>query len=512
MGIIKEGMAWPPFTNILSMKMAEHSAWYSGDAEVLANFYHEYMDKNIFNTPYVARDESFWSRQISNHGEIMVHVPIAGDIAETSANFLFGESPLIRISEVMDKNTSQSYKDTQNELDKMLLQNDFYNRILQAAETCSAMGGAYIKIAWDSDLSEYPIPVVVQADRAIPEFKFGILTSVTFWKTVEFNEKSNKVYRHIERYEKGAIINELYLGTADRLGRKVDLKDHESTEDFEELINTPDSLLAVYIPNMLPNRLDRSSYLGRSDYSGIEGLMDSLDEVYSLWVREIVLAQGRVFIPESFLDKSSGKSKFNVDRMMYVKLDVDPLVDAGITPAQFEIRADEFEKTALNFLERIITSAGYSPQSFGLNIQGRAESGTALSIRERKSFATKNKKEKYWESAVKKIVHDMMLVYNEEMNGKLDTDININVSFSDGITNDLSELSNSIKLISDAQAASVETKVRLLHTEWDEEQIKEEVQKIIDENGLAKMDNPDEQFDTELLEYQKSKAIIDNEE
>lgn len=495
MGIIKENMPWPPM-DYIHWKMAEHSAWYSGDAETLANFYTDYLQKNVSQANYpLNNNEMFWGRQIRNQGEIFVHVPIAGDIASTSADFMFAEAPIVKIAEAHEQKASKSYLDTQDEMDKMLLESGTFIKILEGAETCAGIGGVYIKIAWDKDLSSWPIPVVVQADKAIPEFRFGILTACTFWKTIDADESNSKVYRLLERYEKGAIISELWLGTGDRLGKKVALSAHPDTANIQEVVDTVDELLCVYIPNMLPNRLDRNSYLGRSDYSGLEGMMDSLDEIFSSWVKDIVMAQAKVLLPESYLSKSptTGKGRFNVDQMIYVKLDIDPTSVEGekITPQQFDIRANDFEKTSLNFLERIITSAGYSPQSFGLNIQGRAESGTALSIRERKSFATKGKKEKYWQPTVKRIIQLMLLVYNEELSGKVETDVNVNLTFSDGITNNTNEVATSVKMISDAQAASIKTKVKLLHPEWTEEQINEEVKLIKEENSMNGANPPD---------------------
>lgn len=505
---IRENMPWPP-TNLLYLKMMEHSAWYSGDAEAIANFYSQYLYENLQNVPYpLQKDRTFWGRQIRTQGEIYVHVPIAGDIAETSANFLFSESPTIKIAQAHEIRANQSYKDSQTELDNMLMENGFFAKILEGAETCAAIGGCYIKLAWDSDLSPYPLPVIVQADRAIPEFRFGMLVAVTFWKVVETD--GNKVYRLLERYERGAITYKLYEGTADRLGKEVSLETCEETKDLED-VNTIDELLVVYVPNVLPNRLDRSSYLGRSDYLGIEGLMDSLDEIFSLWVREIALAQARLLIPEQFLINTESGRKFDIDKTLFVKLDIDPTTVNGnnlITPQQFEIRADQFEKSALNYLERIITSAGYSPQSFGLNIQGRAESGTALSMRERKSFATKGKKENYWEPALRRIVKLMCLIYKEELYGKIETDVEINVSFNDGITNNLNELANSVKLISDAMAVSTDTKVRLLHPEWDEEQIQAEVQRIMEENNI-KFPIPEGNLDIFQINENKSEGNLD---
>lgn len=503
MPLIYENMEWPPNKNsLLSWKMAEHSAWYSGDAEILANFYTTYLKQNIYNLPYTAKDEQFWGRQVSNQGEIFVHVPVAGDIAETSANFLFAESPTIKIAQAHEARANQAYKSTQESLDAMLVDTSFFSKILESAETCAAIGGVFIKIAWDSELSPYPIPVIVQADRAIPEFKFGILTAVTFWKIIDTDEAKSKVYRLLERYEKGSISYKLYLGTPDRLGSEVDIKSHPDTQDLED-VSTVDELLAVYIPNVLPNRLDRSTYMGRSDYSGIEGLMDSLDQIYSSWVKDVAIAQAKILLPEAYLSDTGSGKRFNLDQMLYVKLDIDPTTISTnqITPQQFSIRAEEFEKTSINFLERIIVSAGYSPQSFGLNINGRAESGTALSMRERKSFATKGKKENYWQAGLQKLVKMLILVYTKELGGKLENDVDLTISFNDGITNNLSELANSVKLISDALSASIDTRVRLLHPDWSEDQIVAEVKLIKDENSIG-VSPPEGNEDTEELDME----------
>lgn len=504
--LIKPNMQWPP-SNFLSCKMAEHSAWYSGNEQLLANYYTEMQSQNILGVPYLATGSKFWARQARNQNETFVHIPLAGDIADTSANFLFSEAPLIKVIEANELKASQSFKDAQKELEDILIGAEFHRKLLEGAESGSAMGGIYFKIAWDSELSKYPIPVIVQPDRAIPEFAFGILKAVTFWKIIESEDKGGEkeVLRLLERYERGSISYALYKGSSDRIGSEIDLSYHEETKNLEALVSTGiDDILAVYIPNMLPNRLDRNSPIGRSDYLGIEGMMDNLDETFSNWQKEIILAQPRILIPESYLEKVGNKDKFNVDKSLYVKLDMDPTIEGNkITATQFEIRADQFEKTTLNLLERIITSAGYSPQSFGLNISGRAESGTALSMRERKSFATKNKKQAYWQPAIKHLAKMMILVYNEMLGGSIEPNVNINVAFGDSITNDLGELSASVKMISDAVAASVETKVRLIHPDWNEEQVKEEVKKIKDENALNPVTNPD---DASLLDDKEDKT------
>lgn len=445
-----------------------------------------------------SNSEMFWSRQIKNCTGIFVHVPIAGDIAETSADLLFSESPSIKIAQAHELNAPKSYKDSQSSLDDMLDGVGFFRRISEGAEACSAIGGVYIKVVWDEYVSKYPIPAVVQSDFALPEFKFGVLIAVTFWKVVreEKTDSKSKVYRLLERYEKGIIKNTLYLGSSDNLGYIIPLESLSDTEDLEDVVTLPiPELLAVYIPNMLPNKLDRTSYVGRSDLLGVEGLMDSLDETFTAWVKEIILTQAKVLLPESYLEKMGDKFRYNLDNMIYGKLDIDPTVEGNkITPLQFIIRAEQYEKTTLNIIERIISSAGYSPQSFGLSISGRAESGTALNIRERKSFSTKAKKESYWYPALKKLLNNMILLYSTELGGDIELDSDINIEFSDSSSNDFLTTANAVKMVSDAHSASIETRVRILHPDWEEEQIVKEVSALKMENSIVSEvppENPD---------------------
>ena len=495
-----EGAHWPP-ESLQWHKFREYSAWYSGDPNILANFYADDNAQNFLNLSYGTRNKnSFWRRQIKNDADFFIHVPIASDIAETSAAFLFGESPLVRLAGKDDANAT-----AQERLDDMLTESGFFQKIVEAAEVSSAMGGVFITLCWDSDISPYPIPVVVQPDDAFPEFKFGKLHKLTFLAGVYKGDKGKKnVYRHFETYEKGKITHTLYEGSDDRIGKKVPLGTNGVLKGMREEDKTPDILCAVYVPNMLPNRLERRSPQGRSDLMGVETLMDALDEAFSSWMIDIQLSRGKVMLPADYLKRDSdGGYRFNLDKTRYVELDCDPTVANEITINQFEVRSAQFETTILNLLDRIITSAGYSPQSFGLNIAGRAESGTALNVRERKSFATTSKKQAYWEPQLNHLVKAMMMIYNESLNGDIVADTeSIIVEFCDSVSNNLTDIANSVKLLSDAKAASTETKVRMVHPEWSDSQVDEEVKKIEEADAAQyAVTNPDDNPDLSELQF-----------
>lgn len=485
---ISEGMQWPPM-DLERYKMKEHGTWYSGEAELLANFYFDNDLQNYLQLNYGTKNNNkFWARQIKDQSQFFIHVPVANDISETSSAFLFGESPIIRF-----ESSSETMKDNQQLLDDMLTKSGFYSRIVEAAEVASAIGGVYLKVAWDSELSEWPIPVVVQCEQAFPKFKFGKLIKVTF--VYDVSSDGSTVYRLAETISKGKIENQLYKGSTDRLGTKVNLNECEATEGLDKVVNTGDVMTCVFVPNLLPNKLNRQSPMGRSDYQGTETLMDALDETFSDWMIDVQIARGRIHVPSGYVKElAGGKTTFNIDTMVYEELDVDPTtMTKPIEATQFEIRAQQYEQTCLNLLDRIITSAGYSPQSFGLNIAGRAESGTALNIRERKSFSTTSKKQAYWEQPLKDLVKCMCYIKQQFLGGTFTCDLDVNIAFSDCISNNQTETANVIKMLSDAKAISTDTKIRMIHPEWTDEQVEEEIERINNDGSMGMpSDNPED--------------------
>ena len=161
----------------------------------------------------------------------------------------------------------------------------------------------------------------------------------------------------------------------------------------------------------------RGSALGQSDMAGAETLFDAIDETYSSLMRDIRLARARLLIPETYLDfedlGSGPQAKFDNDQAIFVSLNADPLMakDAGISAHQFAIRNEEHITSISDMIERVVSHAGYSPQTFGLKIEG-AESGTALNIRERKTYTTRQKKWKYWASALEDVFEMMLFIDN----------------------------------------------------------------------------------------------------
>lgn len=432
---------------------------------------------------------SFWKR----NGKAKIHVPLAADIASVSADMLFCERPRFTIYDD-EKEKDESKK--QNRLDAILRKNSIYNKLHEAAELASAGGDVFLKINYDQDARDYPVIDVVSTENALPEWRLGELMAVHFYTVIKREKEGSRIWRLYERYERGKIYSGVYCGDGSSLGAE----DAGQLEDLglePELTLPVDMMAAIQVFNMKPSRVHWGVDTGRSDFEGQRDQMDALDETMSSWLRDIRLTKARLIVPAEYLRRRSdamfsGESKytweFDEDVETLVALDIANDKQMGITPSQFEIRAEQHAKTAETLIRNIISMAGYSPQSFGLDIQGTAQSGTALHIREKKSYTTRGKKANYWDAPLEHILTvllqlDRAIYHTPDIH---DAD-RVQVTFPDVLTSDIATVASAVNLLHTAQAASTETLVKMQHPEWSAKQIQEEVARCMAEYGVPTM-------------------------
>ena len=390
-------------------------------------------------------------------------------------------------------------------LDYILEQNGFWSLLLQAAELASAEGAVVFRLIWDRRISDCPIIDVVQAQQCIPEFRWGRLAKMWLWREVRTEEQGTQ-YRVVECHEPGRITTGLYRGSIQSMGeqlpldaikriqngapRKGDLleaaplTDLADTAHLEPVIETGlPGLACWYICNRRPHPKWPYLYIGRSDYHAQESMFDSIDETWSSWMRDIRLGLSRIIAPESFFEheEQTNRRVFNTMRESYLGLDALQQPGSGIndniTVAQFKIRADEHEKTLMNLLKHCYSTVGYSPHTFGIHDEGRAESGAALDIRERKSWTTNANKAQYWPAALAQMLYYALIVDRKHCGGPVEP-MMPSVEMQDSMQSDFTQVSNVVETISRAGAASAEVKVRWLHPDWSDAQVLQEVDRI----------------------------------
>jgi hypothetical protein len=495
------GGQWPP--KVLApvyTAMSTWSAWYTGDTDRLASAYYSPHAASTQESSFEPRKAQmaggligtvarwFWGQpNTSGQPRAKLHVPLAADIATTSADLLFSEPPKITIDDAA----------TQTRLDQLLEDGMLDALLLEAAEISAALSGVYLRVSWDEDVVPgRPFLTVVHPDAAVPEFAWGLLTAVTFWRTVVTN--GDVVWRHLERHEPGKIFHGLYQGSRDDLGRVMPLTDQPDTAglaayvDETGAIDTKVKLLtAVYVPNIRPTRAWRSNpvacHMGRSDFAGVEPLMDALDETYTSWMRDLRLGKARLLVPESYLElpgRGQG-ARFDGEREVFAALNVlgSPTGEMQISSQQFAIRVQEHADTAAALVERIVSGAGYSAQTFGA-MGDVAVTATEVHARERRSFTTRSKKARYWRAGLAQILEVLLAVDRAVFSSQVTPD-RPDVEFPDTVEEQPLTMAQTAQALRQAEAASTETLVRMTSPEMDDSEVAAEVSKIHAESGRA---------------------------
>lgn len=505
--------AWPPPHWASQLKaIGEAAVWYEGDPDKLAGHYGGVQNSTA------SKSGGFWARLRNRTSSANVappqrlHLPAAADIATVSADLLFGETPTFLVPDAhnadqtgtADEGTAQATEDRLNEL---VDEDGIAATLLEAAEYASALGGVYLRPMWDPALCDRPLLTYVNVDCAVPEFWHRQLVAVTFWSELVNNATTGEVWRHLERYEtqgvgtakRSVVLHGLYKGSRDQLGTRVHLGEHSATAgigveegdgaEFPETVVMPagiDTIAVRYVPNAL-SRHDRQNPVGRSDTAGSEPEMDALDETYSALMRDVRLAKARLTVPDEFLDKQ-GRGRgvaFDIDQEVFSPLAMDPghAERAGIELHQPEIRSEQLLQVAQDLFQHVAGTAGYSPQSFGMQGDGAAMTATEVDANDGRSTRTTGRKRRYFQQPVDDVL-EMMLIIDAEVFGSGITPLRPRMEFATQ-DEDLRELASSLNLLNLAGAVSIERKVRLLNPKWDDSEILEEVGRIKEDLGAS---------------------------
>lgn len=457
-------------------------AWYSGQQAALTRVYNgtpPARPSQYRGGIVGAVSRMFWgSPPTPGQPDHRLHVPVAGDIASTSADLLFGEPATLTVDN----------ESTQDRLDSY----DLQPQLLEAAELAAALGGVYLRAGYDTEVADRPQLDAFPPDSAVPEFRSRHLTAVTLHHIVA--EDRNTVWRHLERHEPGTVAHGLYQGNQDRLGRPIPLTERPETEPFADQVGADgrmptgaDRLAVTYVPNMRPMRLIRGTPLGRSDYAGVEPVMDQLDQAWSSWMRDLRLGKARLVVPQVMLDNhgpGQGAS-FDPDREVYQGLSMLPNTAdqaSSITQVQFAIRVAEHEQTVNNLFNQAVRGAGYSVQTFGEYGDGGMQTATEVAARERRTQHTRSRKIGYWTAGLERIV-PVLLSIDQSIFGARVTPQQPTVEFPDVASPEPETQARTLQMLDAAKVISTQTAVHMLHPDWSEDEVSAEVEQIQQSQG-----------------------------
>ena len=394
-----------------------------------------------------------------------IRVPMVADLASASADLLFGE-PAEVLAE--DKTTTERLTTLFSTLEATLL---------EAAEYAAALSGVWLRVAWDKDVSDQPMVQAISPAQVEATWRWGHVVEATLYHEVEGKEAPRTRWVHAEHHKPGSITHSLHSAPegATVLGPRFPLSHSPTTADILPSTELPDGVMAlIYLKNMGPSRYGE---WGRADTEGLGGLLDSLDTAWTSWVRDVRLGKARMVMPNYML-RRSGRGQgatFDEDQEIYAGFEGDPRNWPKPELIQPDIRTKAHADTVTALLERIITSAGFSPESFGFRQSGVAETASALRIREHRTMRTRARKQRYCRDAIVALAQAMLAVDRQEFGGKGKVDSPMRVEFGDTAAAGPLELAQTAQMMDAARAASTEQRVRTVHPKWEDAEVTAEV-------------------------------------
>lgn len=521
MALPKNNSAWPPKPFDIPFKdIAEWQVWWEGTSPRLQN----YMLGRA-NAPAGLRQrtgaavDAFMGKGASQGAtEQRIHLPVASDIFRLGASMLYATPPTFKVAVKTEDKAQEAVEgeeletvvedtgDTlaQERLDLLANNPKFHSHLLVGAESCAALGGQFIRVVWDAEVRPDQAWLdFVDADHGIPEFMWGYLTAVTFWNDIP--GKDDVMFRHLQRYERGFITHALYEGSVDNIGHVIPLAEHPETLGLTEGDNAvdaygrvatgaPDDIAAVYVPNRRPNPKWRNDpqlkMLGHSDITmDLIPILTAIDEVWTSLMRDVRQGKGRMVVSENLLELiGPGKgSRFNLDQEIFSPV-AESMDDEGkpvIEQVQFEIR----EGAHLTVIEALVTEVlrrtGISPITFGLGDPVAGTTATEIEAHTRDTINTTKTKRRLWEPELAHIITVLLRVDAEKFMTGVELEEPIEVLWPEVVQIGDEERARTVALMEQAKAASLTTKIKTLHPEWDDGQVLAEKLEIKDDQTAA---------------------------
>jgi len=488
---------WEPVRTMVD----EAAMWWEGDVSQLASKYHaQYRPSQYSGGVKGAMSRWFWGNPDQKQDR-RVHMPLAADIAATSATLLFDRAP--RFAHPDDE--------VQNHLDELLNPDEFPAQLLVAAESCAALGGVGWRVMWDTGTSEHPWIDWVDADACWPTFAYGKLQAVMFME--ELAPLDNHTYRLFTEHTAGRIEYRLMKGKPNDTGRIVPLTEHPATRPLADHVDANSGqdtglsiLTAGYIPNARPvvgfRKHGQLRHIGRPDLTpDLYPMFDALDEVWTEIRAEIRLSRKKIIVPDWMLEShglGAGQS-FDNDREVFSPVRGRPDGTQGVEVYAPSLRVSDMVDAAKAWTDKIIQRANYSPASFGLDtVTSGNPTAREIEARYDASMKTWSAKSSYWRAGLKAAATALMLRDRLMHGHPLDVDAP-RVEMDRPVQETAYDRANTIQALDAARSASIETKVKMQWPEWDADMQAQEVDRIKQEQAgtydPALFAQPDDELD-----------------
>ncbi len=415
----------------------------------------------------------------------------AGLVSKVCADLLFGEPIKVHSSD----GESAKGKATQKALDTMISNNRLHLVNYEMALSASWRGDTVLKArfgkrhGWEN--KQEAIIEVIPAECFFPHISGDNVQEMEgatiAW--VKEDKPNRRKYLRKEIHTPGKIVNELWLMEGDTLKTQVALDTFPEYKGVEEEQETKfPGLLVEHVPNW---RLD-DMFWGISDYYDLESMFDALNNrisrIDSILDRH---SDPKLILPPGSMkyDSRTGRYYIEKDAIQVMEINADSetkdLPRYLVWDAQLEAAFRQIDK----LLELMMMMSEVSPAAFGMDKQGTADSGRALKFRLIRTLAKINRKQLYFDKALKNILYAAQCLDVEHGSGKYDPEIP-QITWSDGLPDDPMEQADIEATRMTSGTTSVESAIRRLDG-LEGEALDKEVKRIQDDKKHAAVESPE---------------------
>lgn len=405
------------------MKVREYNVWYAGDSDELLNFYTHGNTINYYYEPFYLRNKKgyFWAINSTE-----------SDIKRTHSgqpkNIIDILTAIMGIPEVKagPKELPEASNKVNKTLQTIIDENDFWSIYEQEQVPYTMVEGwGCWKVAWDTDVSDYPIPMYYRAENVEFIYKLNRIVGVTF-KDYYSDGKRKYLITETRYTAHGDLIieKEIFEVTGvtddDMELKRIDFKEVEAFQQVEKklIIENYTGLLAVpciYLKDPTGDTPGRSLFAGKVD------LFDDLDQALSQSANTVRKSTPVEYFDTDFLerDRQTGlpiQPKVYDRKYVMVKgattADGTSTAKEPVTVTQPNLDFSKYSAEAIQILLQIMNGL-ISPATLGLDI-AKKDNAEAQREKEKITVFTRNKLARAQKKILEKLFNEL-LIANELM-------------------------------------------------------------------------------------------------
>lgn len=428
------------------------------------------------------------------------------DIITTAGEYIAGKPADI---DVLSGPDQESDEELSTLLTNALEADDYDSKLVKVVELAAAGGGAALKI--DIINEQLRIRVKGQDEFFIERDAFGEVVAFNFFGLV--HREHNNFYFLVEKRQRltnadglsGGFVSYHLIKIAAEKAKEIGL-DGAPKEVLSYIersgieLNNPQAigskdLGCVYLPNTPTNTKYPKLELGESDLEQTHDVLLAADLAFTVYVRELEKTKTRMMIDERMTRKTrdvDGRTEtlFDVDEDFFLQLRMPGVTDdKSFTQfIQGAFRDGSYRETMEYFIQKAVSKAGYNPATFNLGNRD-VKAAEIWSIQDATTRKIEKKK-RLMQRRLESFLHEYLYLLLKLQSKTLPDDVVISHEFGDPTTMNVANLASTLGALKTSESISVKERVKMLHPDWTETQIDEEVALIYIESDIGEWADP----------------------